>query len=275
MIKTVLLATAALVRTAVYDPGKAGWKLSADGKTIEMKDGNPIYVNSDGSETVMEGNAISTLNAEARRHREAKETAEAALKKFEKITDPAKALDAIEKLAKIDQKTLIDAGEVDKVRNEISAQFTAQIAERDKEIANRNTTLEQLRRQNAFQGSKFVQERVAVPHDMFMDKFGPNFKDENGQLVGYYPDGNKIMTKDINRLGTPAQFDEALSILIESYPHKESILKAPTHNGSGNGGAGGGRGGSRHVSRADFEKMTPVDQAATAAAAGKGELTIG
>jgi hypothetical protein len=44
------------------------------------------------------------LNGEAKSHREAKESAEASLAKFAGIGDPAKAIEALEMMTKIDQK---------------------------------------------------------------------------------------------------------------------------------------------------------------------------
>ncbi|MCP6457108.1 hypothetical protein NL495_28670, partial [Klebsiella pneumoniae] len=72
---------------------------------------------------------ISSLNGEAKSHREAKEAAEASLAKFAKIGDPAKALEALDMMTKIDQKKLIDAGAVDQVKADITKSFQAQLDE--------------------------------------------------------------------------------------------------------------------------------------------------
>ena len=72
---------------------------------------------------------ITELNGEAKSHRLAKESAETNLAKFSGITDPAKALEALEMMTKIDQKKLIDAGAVDQVRADITKSFQAQLEE--------------------------------------------------------------------------------------------------------------------------------------------------
>ncbi len=260
----------ALMIARAFDPGKAGWKLDKDGK-IELKDGNPIYLDSNGQETTVDGGTISRLNGEAKQHRIEKEAALDQLKAFKDI-DPVAAKKAIADLAKIDQKKLIDAGEVDKVRLEITTQFTEQMTELKKANETLVSNNHNMQRTNAFAQSKFIKDRVAVPPEMFEATFGKNFKVENDKIVPYGPDGNKVYSK--KRMGEIADVDEALEIIIDSYPHKDSILKAPDHSGSGNGGGGGNRGGGRTVTRGEFNKLGPSQQAATAEQARKGELTI-
>ena len=67
MISTVSV----LALLTAYD-NQPGWKLDADGK-IEMRDGNPIFIDSSGTEKVMDGGVITRLNGEAQAHRTEKE----------------------------------------------------------------------------------------------------------------------------------------------------------------------------------------------------------
>lgn len=271
LIKTQMLcATAALALTAVFETKKAGWKLDENGNIV-LQDGQPVYVKEDGSETTIDGNTISRLNAESKGHRERAEKAENALKPFEGI-DPVKAREALDLTAKIDQKTLIDAGKVDEVRNQITQQFTQQLGEKDATIATLTSKVDNMTLEGAFAKSKFIAERIAVPAEMFQATFQKNFKVEDGKIVPIGPDGNTILSK--KRMGETADVDEAFEILVESYPHKESILKAPSQNGTG-GGNGGQRGNGRYMSRADFDALSPGERANTAASAAKGEVTIG
>lgn len=248
-----------------------GWKKDDDGKLVIDDKGNPIYVGSDGKEQSVAGDTISRLNGEAKTHREAKEDFERKLAAYEGI-DPVEAKKAFDTLSKVDQKKLIDAGEVEKVREEISKGFTAQLAEKDKEIVNLTGNLNGMTLKTAFNASKFVQEKIGVPVEMFRETFAKNFKVENGKIVPYDQSGNKIYSKQ--KMGEIADVDEALEIMVDVYPYKDNILKADNQSGSGNQGGGGGRGNGRRVSRSDFEKMTPVQQTETAALAGKGEVTI-
>lgn len=271
--KLITMLKAKLLRTVFavsFAPGEAGWKKDADGNLI-LDNGNPVYVTADGREMVTESGTIARLNGEAKTQRERAEAAEKAFEPFKGL-DADKARKAVETVSKIDAKTLIDAGEVDRVRDEIGKTYTAQISERDNKIAELTGTVDTMNIDKAFSSSKFVADRVAVPLDMFQDRFAKNFKREEGKLVPYDATGSKIFSA--KRAGEIADFDEAVEILVNAYPYKDSILKAPDAGGSGNNGNGGGRGNGRFISRGDFEKLTPAEQAATAAKAGTGEISI-
>lgn len=249
---------------------KPGWKVDADGKPV-LKDGNPVYVDSSGRELSVEAGTISRLQAEAKTHREAKEAAENKLKAYGDL-DAEAARKAIETVSKLDAKKLIDAGEVDKVREEISKNYTSQISEKDKAIAERDTRIQNMTMKNAFTSSDFVNKRVAVPTEMFEAMFSRNFKFEDDKLVPYDATGNKVYSK--KRVGEIADFDEALEIIIENYSGKDKILKAPDQSGSGSKGGGGNTGGGRTMSRADFDKLDPMKKAEAGVQMGKGELNI-
>lgn len=266
-IAMVSLASIALAN--VFN--NAGWKLDENGNVV-LKDGNPVYINASGQEMTLGADTIGRLNGESKAHRERAEAAEASLAKFAGIADPAAALAALETVSKIDQKTLIDAGQVDQVRNQITSQYESQLKEANGKIEAltgrlNNTTLE-----NAFAQSKFVKERIALPADMFRASFEKNFKVDDGKIVAVGPDGNPVYSKA--KIGEVADFDEALSILVDNYAHKDQILKAPQQGGSGSDGQGGGRGDGRIVRRSDFEGMSPIDQASLAAKARAGEVQI-
>lgn len=276
----MIMATAAAAilagfRFPVAFDNKAGWKLDADGK-IEMKDGNPVYLDSNGNEMTVEGGTISRLNAEAKTHREAKEKAEGDLAKFKgpdgKMIDPALAVKAIETVGKIDAKKLIDAGEVDKLKDQIKAEFTGQLTEANNTITELRGSVNNMTLNAAFASSKFITDRVAVPAEMFQATFAKNFKVEDGKVVPYGNDGNKILSS--KRIGEIADLDEAFEKIVDAYPYKDAILKAPNASGSGNNGNGGGRGNGRFISRGDFDKLSPAEQSTTAANAAKGEITI-
>lgn len=266
-----LLAGFGLPMRPVFDPGKAGWKLDAEGKP-EMKDGNPIWIDANGGEISVAGDTINRLNGEARDLRTAKEAAETKLAAFKDIKDPALALKAIETVGKLDAKKLIDAGEVDKLTDTIKAQFTAEATELRKANGELQSKFDNSQINAVFAQSDFVRERLAVPRDMFEASFRSHFKIEDGKIKAFDRDGNQLMSK--KNMGSPASPDEALELLVEMHPQKDTILKANTGSGSGNNGGGGGRGGGRFVKRADFEKMTATEQSATAEAMNKGELQI-
>ena len=259
-----------ILLTATAFDNKAGWKLDENGK-IEVKDGNPIWIEADGTERTLGAEAINNANADAKRARERYEKAEASLKAFEGI-DPAKAKEAIETLGKIDQKTLIDAGKVDEVKAQITQQFTQQIAEKDKAYNDLQSRYDNAQISNFFASSDFLRDRIAVPADMFEATFRQNVKVEEGKLKFFDRAGNPLMSKA--KIGEYARADEALELLVDAHPQKEVILKADTGNGSGSGGGGGNRGGGRTIKRSEFEQMPASRQAEIAAQMGKGEIKV-
>jgi len=71
--------------------------------------------------------------------------------------------------------------------------------------------------------------------------------------------------------GEFADPNEALELLVEMHPQKDTILKASGAGGSGNNGGGGARGAGRTMKRDDFLALSPADQSTIAT---KGETQI-
>jgi hypothetical protein len=245
------------------------FKLDADGNIVTQEVNGqklPVFVHGDGKESPFDGDStvatISRLNGEAKSHRERAEKAEGTLKSYEGITDPGAAIKALNTVKNLDDKKLVDAGEVERVKNEainsVKAQFDPIVKERD-------TLQAQLYEEKiggAFARSKFISEKVAVPPDMVQATFGPRFKVEGGKTVAMDSNGQTIFSR--TRHGEPADFDEALEIMIEQYPHRASILKGSGASGGGASSGAGGAGGKKTYTRAQFEALDPASQAAAA-----------
>jgi hypothetical protein len=103
-----------------------------------------------------------------------------------------------------------------------------------------------------FARSKFISEKMSIPHDLVEHRFGSAFKIEDGRVVAYDQHGNKLNSRE--KPGELAEFDEALTILVEQYPHKDSILRGG--NGTGAGVSGGGQ---PHVAK-DWHNLPPVER---------------
>ncbi|MEO8837562.1 MAG: DUF6651 domain-containing protein [Herbaspirillum sp.] len=239
-------------------------KLDADGKVV-LQDGKPVYVKDDGSEIAFDvvgtTATIARLNAEAKSHREGKEAAEASLKAFEGITDPAAARKAMETLATIDQKKLIDSGEVEKVKSEISKAFEAKLTE----ATTRTQALEQQlyseKVGGAFARSSLIvgdKAKLTLPPDMVEARFGKAFSIEEGKIVAKDQNGNKIFSAA--NPGELAGFDEALEILVNAYPYKDQILKGSGASGGGAQQSNGGGQNTKSVNRAGFDQMSQTDR---------------
>jgi hypothetical protein len=220
-------------------------KLKLDDKgNVVVQDGKPVYVKDDGSEVAFDVtgtiSTIARLNGEAKTNRERAEASEGKLKGFEGIDDPAAALKALGIVSNLDSKKLIDSGEVEKVKGEISKAFQAQL-----DAANgKSTALEQQlyaeKVGGAFSRSKFIAEKLAIPSDLVEARFGKAFNIEDGRIVAKDSNGNKLYSP--SNPGELANFDEAMDLLVQQYPHRDSILKGSGASGTGassNAGTGG------------------------------------
>jgi hypothetical protein len=221
-------------------------KLDENGHVV-VQEGKPVYVHDDGKEVVFDApgtvSTITRLNAEAKSHRERAETAEKNLKGFDGIADPAAARNALDVVSKLDQKKLVDAGEIDTVRNEISKAFQTQLDEANGKAQTYEQQLYAEKIGGSFARSKYIADKLAVPVDMVQATFGQNLKIEEGKVVAYDTQGQKIFSRA--RPGELADFDEAIETLVSQYPHRDHILKSSNANGGGAQGGDGGNSGAK------------------------------
>lgn len=249
-----------------YDATGAIVLAEVDGKKL------PVFISADGKESPFDADStvatISRLNGEAKTHREGKEAAEAALKPFKDagLTDAAAAAKALATVKNLDDKKLVDAGEVERVKAEaiksVRAEFEPVLAERD-------TLKGELYAEKiggAFARSKFISEKVAIPADLMQASFGKHFSIEGGKVVAKDASGNPLFSR--TRHGEPADFEEGLEMLVDAYAHKASILKGTGASGGGASGGGQGGGGKASMTRAQFEAATPQQRMDHAKAGG-------
>lgn len=239
-------------------------KLNADGSAA-VQDGKPIYLADDGKEVAFDHAAtmaaIGRLNGEAKGHRERAEAAEGRVKLFEGIDDPDAARKAMATVKNLDDKKLIDAGEVERIKAEAVAAtkkfYEPVTAERD--ALSKQLAAEKIG--GSFARSAFIASKLAIPADMVEAAFGRHFALKDGRVVATDTAGNVIYS-DANA-GEVAGFDEALSKLVQAYPHRDRIMKG---TGASGGGAGpsNGTGGKKTMTRAQFEALAPMAQMAAA-----------
>ena len=253
-------------------------KLDAAGNVVTKEVNGvklPVYVHDDGKEVEFDAAStvatIARLNTEAKTHREAKEAAEKIVKVYTDagVTNHAEAVAGLGKLKTIDLTKLVDAGKVDEVKAQVSAVFQAEIDKLKGERDTLSKTNYDLLIGGSFSRSKHIGDKpgqLAIPADMAQAAFGSNFSVEGGKIIAKYKDGNPVYSKV--KAGELADFDEALGLLVEAYPHKDSILRGA--GGSG-GGAGGTKGasGSATINRKAFDALGPVEQRAALAAGTK------
>ncbi len=245
-------------------------KLDENGNVV-LVDGKPVYIHDDGKEIPFDAAqtvaTISRLNGEAKGHRERAEAAEAKLKGFDGIEDADSARKALDVIKNLDAKKLVDAGEVEKVRAEaikaVEDKYSPIVKERDRLQA--SLVAEKIG--GSFARSKMIAEKLAIPADLVQARFGDQFKLEGDNVVAYDKSGNKLYSRA--KPGEIANFDEALEIILDQYPHRDSILKSSGASGSGaQGGNPQGAAGSKSLPRSQFEAMAPAQQMAHVKAGG-------
>lgn len=247
------------------------WKINEEG-VVELKDGNPVYIDASGAEKTVAVDTIARLNREAQEHREAKQAALAKLKEYEGL-DAVKAREAIEKLAQYETQVKLDEGKLEEVKSTITRQFQTQLEEKTKAYSDLQKQHEDLLITGVFANSEYIRDNISVPRDLFEAKFRNNFRVEDNKVVVYGNDGNRLYSQE--RAGEFATTEEGMRILTESHPHKDSLIRANNGSGSGNPGRGGNAGGSgRYMKRSEFERLSPVEQATIATKMRSGEIQL-
>lgn len=231
-----------------------------------LQDGKPVYVHDDGKEVPYDVPQmlakISGLNAEAKQHREAKEAAEAKLKAFDGISDAAAAKKALETVKNLDDKKLIDAGEAERVKAETVKSYEEKLASANAEAEKIRSQFHQELIGGSFARSQLIADKLAIPADVAQAFFGKHFGiSEDGRVIAKDASGNEIYSR--LKPGDKAGFDEALEVLIDAYPHKDSILKGSQASGGGTGGSSGGNNAPKSLAecKTDAERIAYIQAA--------------
>lgn len=240
-------------------------KLKLDEKgSVVVEDEKPIFVDGDGKDVLVDVSQlfskIKELNGESKQRRIELGELKKKYKVLEDIEDLAdwkeKAEKATELAKNIDESQLMQAGKVEELKNSMKAAFEEERKGAEKSFKEKTAELqEQIDKSEGtifdlLVTSKFAQSpsfsgsspKTNVLPDMAAKYFGHQFKVEKGsdgslKVVGYNLSGNPIYSR--KNPGELADFDEAISEIIDEYPMKDKILKS---SGGGSGGKGGGGG---------------------------------
>jgi hypothetical protein len=252
-------------------------KLKLDDKgNVVVQEGKPVYLKDDGSEVAFDVagtvSTIARLNGEAKGNRERAEAAESKLKGYDGINDPEAARKALGVVANLDQKKLIDSGEVEKFKGELSKAYQAQLDEAKTKLQTFEQQLYAEKVGGAFSRSKFIAEKLDIPADFAEARFGKAFAIEEGRIVAKDQNGNKLYSA--SNPGELASFDEALSMLVQQHPDRERILKSSGASGYGSSSSSQGTGGKTNITRAQFESLSPMDKAQAAQSINEGKAVL-
>jgi len=244
------------------------WKIKIDSETkapVIDEQGKITYIDPDGKELPLDPPAmyqkISQLGKENQNHRKKYEDVLNTLKPFEGVEDIAtwkeEADKALETVKNFNDKDWMKAEKVEALKKEMAQAYEEKLkkkdlsyAEKEKLYATEKDKLSnQIRRllvSNKFAVSKYFSgggdsSVTILPSQIAEDHFGKYFKVEEGSdgmpvIRAFYSNGDPIISK-INP-GDNADFEEAIGLIIDQYPGKETILRS-TSGGSGGGGGGG------------------------------------
>lgn len=238
--------------------------LDADGHVV-VRDGKPVWVDDNNKEFVYDANESNTtirnLNNEARSLRTRAEKAENDLKAFEGI-DPAAARTALDTVANLDDKKLVDAGQVETIKAEtakaIHKQYEPVVAERDKYKAElQETTIT-----NLFAGSKWVEDNVVIPPDMVQFRFSKQIKFEDDGSISFLDASGNALYSQKNAgavLKGKEAFEEAIQLIVDGYPRKADILKGVNADGSGTRPGTEGVGGKNPWKTGDLTEQDKIE----------------
>jgi len=255
------------------------WKTNEDG-TIEMQEGNPVWIYEDGKEAGVAFDSalkkIKELNGECQTHREKHESLAQRLKPFESIEDPdewlGKARSALDTVKNLNDKQILDAGEVDKIKDGVKNSFQEKIKSLEtnhkteldklqKDLTKKDSAIRNMMIKGGFDRSEFLGQTVfANLRDAAYHTFGNHFDcvEDNGDLKvrAYYDSEKSKPVFSLSNAGDYAEVDEALELILKDHPQKSHILKLD-QSGSGKAPGSDGRLPSRKgtVIRGDFKSF--------------------
>lgn len=224
-------------------------KVDEQGNAV-LQDGHPVYVWEDGKEAKVDvvelfNKTLPGLRNESKEHREKAENALNQLKVLDGIEKPeefiVQAKQALETVKNLDQKQLIAAGEVEKLKAQVAQGYEEKIKaltddglKRSKkledEVQAKETIISDLLIDQVFMDSSnwLIENTLWTPSIAkdVLRRFFTVETDKEGKpvVVAKHRSGDRILSRT-----NPTEFAdprEAVEILIGEHPDKDHILKA-------------------------------------------------
>lgn len=226
-----------------------------DAGHVVLDDGKPVYVGDDGKDIAIDvphmWTKVHELGKESAKHRVAAKEALDKLAAFEGI-DPDGAREALKVVGNLDDKKLIDAGEVERVKAAITESYEKRLADANAAVAAKDEEVRNLLVGQAFRASPFIADKMTQLPEFAQAYFGKHFTVEDGKVVAKDAAGEVMLSA--TRPGEPATFDEAIEQLVSSHPQRDHLLR------SGKPGSGATNTGNRVGGAKKLAEMTPSEK---------------
>jgi hypothetical protein len=235
-----------------------GYKLKRDaaGNVVAVGE-KPVVVDDNGKETEFDVDgtiaAVKERNAQIVTMREELKPLKEQLAAFEGL-DPKSARTALEVVAKLDQKQLIDAGQVDKAVQDLKAEHEKVLTKVRGELDSVKTQFKSTQIGAAFANSEFLKSKVeSTPVPLIQSYFKEHFSlDETGNIVALDSTGKQMYST--SNPAIPAGFDEAIERLIGESPFRDRIITTGQSSGTNTPSNASSKGTGR-ITRKQFEAL--------------------
>lgn len=224
--------------------------LNEDGSIKVGANGHPMAVGDDGKEFEIDAlganERMTALSSEAKEHRLKASERGKKLEAFEGIDDPKAALEALKTVASFDEDKKT---EIAKIKQGLEDSFNKAETGYKETITKLEGDLFEVNVLSKFGTSKTAQETI-LPADILSATFKHHFQ-KDGSAVDQ--NGNVIYSKE--KPAQAAGFEEALTAIINQYPHRDSILKSKMEGGGGSQNANDGGNDNGGVTKSSTEKI--------------------
>ena len=267
-----------------------------DGKTVKVtEDGKPIYLDKEDKEVPVDApqmyQKIIDLGKENKTFREAGKELKKKFVMFDEVEDVpawhAEAVKALETVANFNEKDWLKADKVESMKRQmndahdadvesVKESFAGTILEKDTALTRKDGQIRKLTVSAKFgQCPIFVGEKrpTTMTPDAAEAIFGSNIKVEEDPKDTetlltriYYDKVGSDLIYSIASPGEPAEFNEGMTILWETYAQKNNYKRG---DGGGSGAQGGGNGGEEEPSGDIATLQKQYDEAIAAKQTGK------
>jgi len=239
-------------------------KVDEESKAPVLEDGKPVYIDPDGKELALDPPAmyqkIIDLGAESKGHRIKKEELSTQLELFTEVEDLPKwkkdADAALEQVANFKDKDWLKADKVEKLKSDMKTAHEENIAGIQKSFSLKEADFTEKIGKKDIQIRKLMIDNKFATHPLFsgknpksnvlpamaVDHFGKQFKIEEAEktgeltLTGYHTNGDIVYSKE--QPGEVADFNEAMLLIFDKHPNRESMLPSGPPGSGGGGGDG-------------------------------------